>query len=201
MKMPTIHISPAARLAIQEAATQAAGNPLKITINVRGGLEYDLRFVSPTDRDLAVDCDGLTVLLDRSTAGLADGMSLDFKSDGGGAGFSIENPNPAPSIRQLSAAAVKAMIDSGTPFELIDVRTESEREIARIDGSRLLYQPCHDYLLGLDRATPIVFTCHHGMRSQAAAEYFLREGFRQLHNLEGGIDAWSQSVDPAVPRY
>jgi len=47
-----------------------------------------------------------------------------------------------------------------------------------------------------------VFHCHHGIRSQSAAEYFLREkGFRNLYNLRGGIDAWSQLVDPSVPRY
>ena len=47
----------------------------------------------------------------------------------------------------------------------------------------------------------MVFQCHHGVRSQAAAEYFQREGFRNLCNLEGGIDAWSTLVDPSVPRY
>jgi monothiol glutaredoxin len=115
--------------------------------------------------------------------------------------MTMKTPNEPPSIRQMSAPQLKAMIDTGDPFELIDVRTESEREIARIERSRLLDQPCHDYLLSLDRGTPIVFACHHGMRSQAAAEYFLLEGFRNLHNLEGGIDAWSQWVDPRVPRY
>ena len=45
-----------------------------------------------------------------------------------------------------------------------------------------------------------MFQCHHGIRSQSAAEYCLREGFRNLYNLRGGIDAWSQLVDPAIPR-
>jgi monothiol glutaredoxin len=111
-----------------------------------------------------------------------------------------KNHQPA-SIRQLSAPDLKAMIDAGLPFELVDVRTEDERAIARIEGSCLLDQACHDRLLGLDRNTAIVFQCHHGIRSQSAAEYFLREGFRQLYNLQGGIDAWSQLVDGAVPRY
>ena len=48
----------------------------------------------------------------------------------------------------------------------------------------------------------MLFQCHHGIRSQSAAEYFLREqGFSNLYNLRGGIDAWSQLVDPSVPRY
>jgi monothiol glutaredoxin len=104
-------------------------------------------------------------------------------------------------IQQLSAPELKAMLDSGTPFEFVDVRNEWERELACISGSRLLDQACHDYLLTLDRDTPIVFQCHHGIRSQAAAEYCQTLGFVNLFNLRGGIDAWSQLVDPAVPRY
>ncbi len=93
------------------------------------------------------------------------------------------------------------MIESGTPFELVDVRTDEEREFTKIDGSRLLDQAYHEALLRLDRNTPMVFQCHHGVRSQQAAEYFQREGFRNLHNLRGGIDAWSLLVDSSVPRY
>jgi monothiol glutaredoxin len=106
-----------------------------------------------------------------------------------------------PPIRQLSAPDLKALLESGTAIELVDVRTEEERAIATIDGSRLLDQAYHDALLLRDRDTPIVFQCHHGVRSQQAAEYFRREGFRNLSNLRGGIDAWSVFVDTSVPRY
>jgi monothiol glutaredoxin len=110
-------------------------------------------------------------------------------------------PGEVPSIRQLSAAELKAMMDAGAPVVLVDVRTEEERAVARIAGSRLLDQAYHDELLGLDRDTPLVFQCHHGVRSQMAAEYFRHHGFRNLHNLRGGIEAWALSVDPSVPRY
>ena len=93
------------------------------------------------------------------------------------------------------------MIDSGTSFELVDVRTDDERALARVEGSRLLDRKYHDALLRMDRNTPIVFHCHHGVRSQHAAEYFRREGFRNLSNLQGGIDAWSLLVDASVPHY
>ncbi len=107
----------------------------------------------------------------------------------------------AAAIRQLSAPDLKALLDSGTAIELVDVRTPEERAIAAIDGSRLLDQAYHDALLLRDRDTPIVFQCHHGIRSQHAAEYFRQHGFRNLYNLRGGIDAWSLAVDPSVPRY
>jgi monothiol glutaredoxin len=113
----------------------------------------------------------------------------------------IDNSTQPAAIRQLSAPELKDLIDSGLSVELVDVRTHDERAIAKIEGSRLLDQAYYDYLLGLDRQAVIVFQCHHGIRSQAAAEYFLREGFRNLSNLQGGLDAWSRLVDPAVPRY
>src|SRR5688572_33332484 len=96
-----------------------------------------------------------------------------------------------PPIRQLTAPDLKALLASGAAIELVDVRTSHERAIALIDGSRLLDQAYHDALLLRDRDTPIVFQCHHGIRSQQAAEHFRRHGFSNLHNLSGGIDAWS----------
>jgi len=144
----------------------------------------------------------MTIRLDPSSARRADGLSIDFVTGPDSAGFTIENPNEPPRVRQISATELKAMMDGRFSFELVDVRTEDERAIAKIEGSRLLNQESHHYLLSLDRNTTIVFHCHHGIRSQSAAEYFLREeGFRNLYNLRGGIDAWSQLVDPSVPRY
>jgi rhodanese-related sulfurtransferase len=105
------------------------------------------------------------------------------------------------SIRQLTALEVKAMIDSRIPFELVDVRTPEERETASIAGSRLPDQAYHDALLEMDRDTPVVFQCHHGIRSQHAAEYFRQQGLTNLYNMRGGIDEWSMLVDPLVPRY
>lgn len=112
-----------------------------------------------------------------------------------------KRPEHAAPIRHLSAPELKALLASGAAIELVDVRTVEERAIAAIEGSRLLDRAYHDALLLRDRDTPIVFQCHHGFRSQHAAEYFRRQGFTNLYNLSGGIDAWSTLVDAAVPRY
>ena len=69
------------------------------------------------------------------------------------------------------------------------------------NGFRLLDRDYGDYILGLDRDTTLVFQCHHGIRSQAAAEYCVEKGFRNVYNVVGGIDAWSLTVDRSVPRY
>jgi len=83
----------------------------------------------------------------------------------------------------------------------VDVRTEEECAIARIEGARLLDQALHDELLLRSKDAAIVFQCHHGIRSQYAAEYFRSKGFSNLYNLRGGIDAWSRLVDPSLARY
>lgn len=93
------------------------------------------------------------------------------------------------------------MRESGEPFQLLDVRTPEERETARIDGARLLDPDTARDVEQLPKDTVLVFHCHHGGRSQKAAEHFAALGFTQVFNVVGGIDAWSQDVDPSVPRY
>jgi monothiol glutaredoxin len=107
----------------------------------------------------------------------------------------------AARIRQITARELKSMIDRGTPLELWDVRTEGERNIAKIADARLLDPAGVEHIEALDRSTLLVFHCHHGMRSQAAAQHFLAKGFTNLCNVSGGIDAWSLQVDASVPRY
>ena len=108
--------------------------------------------------------------------------------------------NEPPKVMQLSAAELEAMLDQGEII-LFDVRPQHERALAAIAGARPLDAAGQEYLLGLDRDAPIAFSCHHGIRSQAAAQQLLHEGFRHVYNLKGGIDAWSLTVDASVPRY
>ncbi len=105
------------------------------------------------------------------------------------------------SVRQITARQLKAMLDSGEPLELWDVRTDQERRIATIPGARQLDEPGVARIEALDRGTLLVFHCHHGMRSQAAGEHFVNKGFTNVCNLVGGIEAWSAEVDPSVARY
>jgi monothiol glutaredoxin len=106
-----------------------------------------------------------------------------------------------PLVRPVTAPELQALLTDGEPLVLVDVRTGAEQHIARIAGSRLLDQAVLDELLGMPRDTRLAFYCHHGIRSANAAEHFRRQGFTNLHNLVGGIDAWSALVDSSVPRY
>jgi monothiol glutaredoxin len=104
-------------------------------------------------------------------------------------------------IRQITAPELAALLNSGVALELWDVRTEAERELVRIERARHLDQPGAEHIETLDRDSLLVFHCHHGFRSQAAAEHFMAKGFTNLCNLVGGIDAWSLEVDASVSRY
>lgn len=192
---PTILVTDAARRAILEAA----GTPTAtLRIGISDAFEYDLRLDAARPDDLVVTTGEVSVVVDAAGSARAAGMTLDYEPGGG---FTIDNPNVPAQIRQISPEELSAMLASGESLELIDVRTPDERAIARIDASRLLDQALHDQLMALDRNTLLVFQCHHGVRSQSAAEYFRQAGFRRICNLSGGIDAWSTRVDPSVARY
>lgn len=85
---------------------------------------------------------------------------------------------------------------------LLDVREEWEVKLCRIERSVKLDAPLLDEILGRwDRETPILLYCHFGVRSLDAASYLAENGFKNVHLLSGGIDAWSVDVDPGVRRY
>ena len=102
----------------------------------------------------------------------------------------------------LSVKAYAELRAAGAAHQLVDVREPEELAIARIDGA--LHVPMALVPLSLeriDRAQPVVLLCHRGSRSLMVMRYLQQQGYTQLSNLVGGIDAWSREVDPALPRY
>ena len=160
-----------------------------------------LYFDEPKQDDIVMDAEAFTLLMDRNTARRADGLVVDFVRGKKESGFKIDNPNEPPRVKQLSAPDLAKWKEEGKPFHLFDVRTPEERSIAKIEGSILLDTEGRALLEKLDHDETVVLQCHHGVRSQAAAEHLLRMGFRNVFNLAGGIDAWSRDVDPSVPAY
>jgi rhodanese-related sulfurtransferase len=105
-------------------------------------------------------------------------------------------------IKQLSATELKAKIDNQEALLLLDVREPHEFKYAQIANSVLIplnqiSQRCNE----LDKQQAIIVICHHGVRSQQAAYYLEQEGFTDISNLQGGIDAWSLVCDTSVRRY
>jgi len=105
-------------------------------------------------------------------------------------------------VREMSVTELAAKLASGDEFELIDVREPYEHAIARIPRARLIPMRTLAASVGsLDPTREVVLLCHHGMRSAAAADFLHEQGFQRVWNLTGGIDAWSEEVDPGVRRY
>jgi rhodanese-related sulfurtransferase len=100
--------------------------------------------------------------------------------------------------------SVKQMLDRGERFVLLDCREPNEVATARISGSTHI--PMREIPARLKELEPhkdglIVVHCHHGGRSLRVTQFLRQQGFAQVQNLAGGIDAWSLQIDPSVPRY
>jgi rhodanese-related sulfurtransferase len=107
-------------------------------------------------------------------------------------------------LKNISAAELAAWLADPQREKplLLDVREGWEWEKARIEGAKHI--PMREVparMAELDPARTVVAVCHHGGRSMQVAMYLEKNGFAQVHNLQGGVDAWSRTVDPAVPLY
>jgi rhodanese-related sulfurtransferase len=104
---------------------------------------------------------------------------------------------PAISVTQLAEK-----LQAAQPPLLIDVREPDEFAFCRIPGAQLRpLGEIQDWARQLDPQAEIVMQCHTGIRSAHAANYLARLGFTRVYNLEGGIDAWAEEIDPSLPRY
>ena len=102
----------------------------------------------------------------------------------------------------ISPKELKTRLDKGDPLILVDVRENWEYSLAKINGSVLIpLGTLPQSLAQLSRESEIIAICHHGMRSADATNFLLQQGFSNVKNLVGGIDAWSTQVDGTVPRY
>jgi adenylyltransferase/sulfurtransferase len=102
----------------------------------------------------------------------------------------------------ISVRELKAKLDRGDDFDFIDVREPEEYRIAAIRGARLI--PLGQFEAAaatLNPAREIVVMCHSGGRSGAAVQFLQERGFARARNVIGGIAAWSDQIDPLVPRY
>jgi rhodanese-related sulfurtransferase len=102
---------------------------------------------------------------------------------------------------QTTPQEVASALKSDNQPRLIDVRNPAEWQLAKIEGAQLITEELHHSIMGWPKETPMVFYCHTGTRSMDAAAYFTGHGFTNVKSMTGGIDAWSQTVDKAVPRY
>ncbi|MDN5940775.1 MAG: rhodanese [Nitrospira sp.] len=102
----------------------------------------------------------------------------------------------------ISPKELKSRLDKGDKLVLLDVREDWEYSLAKLAGSTLIpLGTLPQSLSKLSQDSEIIAICHHGMRSADATNFLLQQGFPNVKNLVGGIDAWSAQVDGTVPRY
>jgi len=194
---PSITVTAAAAKALQEA-DDGSGDVLHLEI--ASDFKYGLFFGPKGASDVVAVSQGTAIHFDAASAKRASGLVVDFVASADGGAFKIDNPNEPAKVKPLSATELKKALDAGEALTLVDVRGEDERRLAKIAAAKTLLENEAE-IRALPKDSKIVFQCHHGMRSRAAAERFLAEGFTNVWNLEGGIDAWSVVADPSVARY
>ncbi len=205
---PNVVVTEPAAQALMQAAAEHGGGGRELHLSVDATFQSHLSIAPRTPADVEARITGsdagkdgsLTILLDPMSAGRAEGVTIDVTDTPNGQAFRVDNPN-APRVQQMSVGQLKDWLDARESIELLDVRTPEERAIAAIPGAVLLNETEAARIEGLPRDTRLVLHCHHGGRSQQAAEQFVSLGFSQVFNVVGGIDAWSQEIDPDVPRY
>ena len=171
---PRIEVSPGAAKALQDAlSAEGPGAAVRLSIDARFRPTLGIDGQGPLD--MLVESAGVPIVVDRGTASRSDGLTIGFV-DGPQGGFRIDNPNEPPKVRALPPRELAERMKADPELRVVDVRTPDERATAAIEGSRLLDDAYRAELMELPEDTPIVFHCHHGSRSQAAAEYFLEIG-------------------------
>ncbi len=105
-------------------------------------------------------------------------------------------------VPEITVTELKSKLDAGEPLFVLDVREPHEYDICRLDGTTLIpLGQLPSRVNELNSADDIVVHCKSGMRSAKAVNFLQQAGFRKVKNLKGGILAWSDQIDPSVPKY
>ncbi|MHB1272755.1 MAG: Grx4 family monothiol glutaredoxin [Rhodanobacter sp.] len=195
---PTITITDAAAEAISQGMANAQGVVLHLEIGPDHSAGFQL--APAGTHDIVTHANGLDVHFDPASAQRARGIVIDWVSTVQGEGLSLKFPG-AQEIKSLSVHELKSLLATGS-ITLIDVRPAQGRALAApLAQARVLEDEGYEGLATLPKDTPLAFICHHGASSRGIAERFVAHGFSNVHNVEGGMDAWATEIDPSVPRY
>ena len=195
---PEITITDAAAEAIRQGTTGAEGVALHLEIGPDHSAGFQL---APAGKhDIVAHSNGLDVHFDPASAQRAKGIVIDWVSTVQGEGLSLKFPG-AQEIKSLSVQQLQTRLAAGD-LTLIDVRPAASRALAApLPQARVLEDEGYESLASLPKDSALAFICHHGISSRAMAERFAAHGFSNVHNVEGGMDAWAQQIDISVNRY
>jgi sulfur-carrier protein adenylyltransferase/sulfurtransferase len=112
-----------------------------------------------------------------------------------------EAPVTATNLPEITPRELKSRLDRGDDLFILDVREPHEYQICNLHGHLIPLGELSRRVNELDSSREIVAHCRSGKRSADAVEFLQKAGFRKIWNLKGGILAWSDEVDPSVPKY
>ncbi len=104
-------------------------------------------------------------------------------------------------MKEITVQELKEMMDAKSDFQLIDVREEMEFEHCNIGGQLIPMGTIMDHLDEIAADKKVILHCKSGRRSATVVQILESKGFTNLYNLQGGILAWSDQIDPTVPKY
>jgi monothiol glutaredoxin len=195
---PEVSITDAAAEKIREAMAGHEDIGLHFAIDANWQSKFN---VAPAQgHEIKVETNGITLLFDLASAQRARGAVVDWVETMQGEGITINLPQAPQPVNQMSVSDLKQQLDSDAVI-LIDVRGSEERSLASLDAAKAMDGDTMKEIEAMPKDTALAFLCHLGIRSQVAAEHFRKQGFSNVSNVAGGIDAWSKEIDSSVPQY
>ena len=111
------------------------------------------------------------------------------------------NANPTNQSYRITVKELKQRLDNGEKVKLLDVREQYEYDLVHLDAKLIPLRTLAGKLQELNAEDEIVVYCHTGVRSLSAVEFLKSNGFANVKNLTGGIEAWAREIDPGMTRY
>jgi monothiol glutaredoxin len=195
---PQITITHAAAAMLKQAIADA-GDGYALQIDIDNAYNARLQLAQRDESAIATEAEGIRAQFDLASAQRARGMSIDWADDARGKGLVIDNPNAPRKVGALTPAQAAERVQAGT-LTIVDVRPAEERAMAEAPVAHRSVDDGVEEIEALPKDTPLAFLCRSGGRSAQAAEHFRAIGFRDLYNIEGGINAWAL-IDPNLRAY
>lgn len=187
---PEIEITDAAAEKIREFLDAYPGNHLHFAID--SGWDAQFQVGPKQGNEIESESNGITVLMDLSSAQRARGATIDWVETVQGEGLKLDLPGAPAPVKQMSPAELQERMNSGERLLVIDTRAEGDRVEKPLEFARPLDADLMAELNDGDPNLPLVFVCNVGQTSQQYAEHYRKQGYRQVYNLAGGVEALTE---------
>ena len=195
---PEVTITDAAAEKILEAMAGHEGIGLHFAVDAGWQSQFN---VAPAEgHEIKIETNGIEMYFDLASAQRANGAVVDWVETLQGSGLTIHLPQAPEPVKQMSVAELKERLEDSSVI-LIDVRGNEERALANLEAAKTIDSETMKAIEAMPKDTALAFICHIGNRSQVAGEHFRKQGFTDVSNVVGGIDAWSKEIDSSVPEY